>query len=219
MNLRDRVQSIVNDVHEAERIARLARKEKEQAEVDRLQALTYEDLPNFTAALLDLVGRAEPNESMDDIFTYQGNEDVYKEIEPFIDANMLHCIGDKYKEHGLDVILQRTPEIECEHGFEVKVKANLKPSVSAGSSDVTVLPDGSAFMVASAPLPKDHWLYEPRVYPDWSTQPALIDVGQRAAVITALQYAVKGATRDGQDLDFDPDALVLNALYALKGNS
>ena len=90
-------------------------------------------------------------------------------------------------------------------------------------NQVTVLPDGSAFATASGPLPKDHWLYAPRG--DWDSkrddyaetpQPILTNA-QRQAVTAAGRYAVRGATMCGTEMDFDPDALVLNLCYALCG--
>lgn len=86
------------------------------------------------------------------------------------------------------------------------------------------LPDGSAFFVGSLPLPKDHWLYAPRCQ-EWDEvrdtsadvpQPILTHA-QRDAVVAAVRYAIRGATMCGQEADFDPDALVQNAVYALCG--
>lgn len=86
------------------------------------------------------------------------------------------------------------------------------------------LPDGSGFSTMSLPLPKDHWLYAPR--PDgWDserdcspdTPHPIIDNSQRDAVIAAMRYAIRGATMCGKEMDFDPDALALNAAYALCG--
>lgn len=90
-------------------------------------------------------------------------------------------------------------------------------------NDVTVLPDGSAFAVMSLPLPKDHWLFAPRG--EWDnerddfaeTPHPILTHDQRAAVIAAARYAIRGATMCGQEMDFDPDALVLNMAYALCG--
>lgn len=73
------------------------------------------------------------------------------------------------------------------------------------------------------PLPKDHWLYAPRG--EWDStrddyaetpQPILTNA-QRQAVTAAGRYAVRGATMCGTEMDFDPDALVLNLCYALCG--
>jgi len=88
----------------------------------------------------------------------------------------------------------------------------------------TVLPDGSAFFTASLPLPKDHWLYAPRCA-EWDTERdtttdtpyPILNNSHRHAVIAAIRYAVRGATMCGQEMDFDPDALAMNAVYALCG--
>lgn len=90
--------------------------------------------------------------------------------------------------------------------------------------NATVLPDGSAFFTGSLPLPKGHWLYAPQCA-EWDserntsadTPRPILDNSQRAAVVAAIRYAVRGATMNGQELDFDPDALVQNAAYALCG--
>ena len=90
------------------------------------------------------------------------------------------------------------------------------------AGDVTVLPDGSAFAVASFPLPKDHWLYVEPEYLEGSEPPAdlpepILTHALRKQVVAAVRYAVRGATMRGMDTDFDPDALVQNAVYALCG--
>lgn len=85
------------------------------------------------------------------------------------------------------------------------------------------LPDGSGFFVGSLPLPQDHWIYAPRG--DWDAerdcyaeQPKpIMTHEQRDAVIAAIRYAVRCATMCGQEMDFDPDALVQNAVVALCG--
>lgn len=89
-------------------------------------------------------------------------------------------------------------------------------------NDVTVLPDGSAFAVGSFPLPKDHWLYAPRQYMPGHDEPVelptpVLTHADRDRVVAAIRYAVRGATMCGTDPDFDPDALVQNAVYALCG--
>lgn len=92
------------------------------------------------------------------------------------------------------------------------------------NKDCTILPDGSAFMTGSLPLPKDHWLYAPQCE-EWDskretsadTPLPILDNGQREAVIAALRYAIRAATMNGKEPDFDPDALALNAAYALCG--
>ena len=86
------------------------------------------------------------------------------------------------------------------------------------------LPDGSGFFVGSLPLPKDHWIYAPKS-DGWDSERdcpldtplPILDNSQREAVTAALRWAVRGATINGTAPDFDPDALVLNAVYALCG--
>lgn len=66
--------------------------------------------------------------------------------------------------------------------------------------DVTILPDGSALATASRPLPKDHWLYAPRV--DWDDERdefaecpyPILTHAQRDAVVAAIGGCV---TRQG----------------------
>lgn len=87
---------------------------------------------------------------------------------------------------------------------------------------VMILPDGSAFGVMSFPLPSDHWLYAPNKYRDGEDEPIdlpkpILTHVMRDAVVAAVRYAVRGATMRGQENDFDPDALVQNAVYALCG--
>ena len=96
--------------------------------------------------------------------------------------------------------------------------------VEKKEGDFNVLPDGSAFFTASFPLPKDHWLYAPQC-DKWDdvrgtradTPYPILGTIHRESVIKALRYAVRGATMCGKEMDFDPDALVLNAVYALCG--
>ena len=90
---------------------------------------------------------------------------------------------------------------------------------------VTVLPDGSAFAMLCSPLPAGHWLYAPRS--EWDSERdefaecprPILTHAQRDAVVAAVRYAVRGATMCGKEADFDPDALVQNAVYALCGPS
>lgn len=100
------------------------------------------------------------------------------------------------------------------------IEAKAAPVGERGS--ITVLPDGSAFGVMSFPLPKDHWLYAEREYEDGADQPKelpapILNHGCRGIVEAAVRYAVRGATNCGKEPDFDPDALVQNAVYALCG--
>ena len=118
------------------------------------------------------------------------------------------------------------PELE---GFIVndsvldRIVALIEREVRGDAEPVTVLPDGSAFAVMSFPLPKDHWLYAERQYRNGEYEP--IELGEpilthemRDAVVSAVRYAVRSATNCGKEVDFDPDALVQNAVYALCGS-
>ena len=95
-------------------------------------------------------------------------------------------------------------------------------AASVAANNCTILPDGSAFAVASFPLPKDHWLYAPREYDVDAEHPKelpspILTHALRAEVVSAIRYAIRGATMCGKETDFDPDALVQNAVYALCG--
>lgn len=85
-----------------------------------------------------------------------------------------------------------------------------------------VLPDGSAFATAKMPLPEDHWLYQKveDVEPAFPT-PGNRDTPSRLRVVeqvrAAAQQAIRGATLNGRDTDYDPDALVQNLIVALLG--
>lgn len=98
----------------------------------------------------------------------------------------------------------------------------LAQQAATDDSHVTVLPDGSAYGVMSFPLPEDHWLYAPREYSEGAYEPQelpqpILTHALRAQVVAAIRYAVRGATMCGTEADFDPDALVQNAVYALCG--
>jgi len=98
-----------------------------------------------------------------------------------------------------------------------------QPVEGVAFSEPTVLPDGSAFAMASFPLPKDHWLYAPRgewdnERDDFAETPLpILTNAQREAVIAAARYAIRGATMCRQETDFDPDAMALNFAYAMCG--
>ena len=89
-------------------------------------------------------------------------------------------------------------------------------------SEPAILPDGSGFGTMSFPLPKDHWIYKEREYEDGAIEPndlpaPILTHSFRRQVIAAIRYAVRSATNCGKEDDFDPDALVQNAVYALCG--
>lgn len=84
----------------------------------------------------------------------------------------------------------------------------------------TLLPDGSAFLTAEFPLPKDHWIYGNSTYPPMPMKMGTDDPNRKtmtAHITAAAQYAIKASTMNGQDNDFDPDAMVQNMIIGLLG--
>ena len=134
------------------------------------------------------------------------------------------------REHlaGLELALDRWndggPSVQfAAHLHDLIAQAKAAPTQNITAyGDVTPLPDGSAFAVVSYPLPHDHWLYAERVYAGdaiESERPAkpILTHELREKVIAAIRYAIRASTNCGKELDFDPDSLVQNAVYALCG--
>ena len=101
--------------------------------------------------------------------------------------------------------------------------------MSSEDDSFTVLPDGTAFGVVVLPLPDDHWIYGHDAPCDYGIKleepPALLrhkvsnperSELERAAQEAAM-YAVKASTRFGEEMDFDPDAMVQNFVVGLLG--
>lgn len=91
-------------------------------------------------------------------------------------------------------------------------------------SGVTKLPDGSGFATASTPLSKDHWLYaEPSSGYEAPPMPLRMGKGspKRREMTEMLRaagrYAIRAATMNGQDEDFDPDAMIQNLVVGMFG--
>ena len=86
---------------------------------------------------------------------------------------------------------------------------------------VTRLPDGSAFGTLVLPLPKDHWLTQD----GYNTPPMTMRMGTLhpqhremcERIRAATKYAVRAATMNGKEMDFDPDAMVQNMIVGLLG--
>jgi hypothetical protein len=140
------------------------------------------------------------------------------------DWSMLEAVRESLREH-----MSRIKELEAKlaqqeqiiQSYLEKDNSQQEQSVSVGEP-VTLLPDGSAFGVISFPLPDDHWIYAPNEYRDGEYEPIdlpkpILTLASRDEVVAAVRYAVRGATMRGQETDFDPDALVQNAVYALCG--
>lgn len=84
-----------------------------------------------------------------------------------------------------------------------------------------ILPDGSGGATMSMPLPKDHWLTAEHD----NTPPMPMRLGtdnplrepMAQALRAAGRYAVRCATMNGKEDDFDPDALVQNLVTGFLG--
>ena len=102
---------------------------------------------------------------------------------------------------------------------------NAGAGIGINTTGALRLPDDSGVALASIPLPKDHWIYDtnnerPEPMALLSTAELSAEHGRdvREQLRAALRYAVRGATLCGRDMDFDPDALVINAVHALMGD-
>lgn len=88
-------------------------------------------------------------------------------------------------------------------------------------TSATIFPDGHGNMTASLPLPDDHWLTKE----GYDKPPMPFRLGKDdprhaefvAAIWAAAKYAIRGATMNGKDDDFDPDALCQNMVVGLIG--
>ena len=68
------------------------------------------------------------------------------------------------------------------------------------------LPDGSGCFTMSLPLPSDHWIYAE----DTSTLFCpVVPSFWKFIIQEHIKRAIKACTRQGKDMDFDPDALVM----------
>lgn len=102
---------------------------------------------------------------------------------------------------------------------------NMIESAGGKVTDGAVFPDGHAFMTASFPLPKEHWIYKVEADGFAAAPPMPFRMGEsdprRQAfenmVRAAAEYAVKASTRNGKDEDFDPDAMVQNMVVGMLG--
>jgi len=91
------------------------------------------------------------------------------------------------------------------------------------------LPDGSGFATMSLPLPKDHWIYA--TAEGYTPPPPMpFRIGTEGAPVlnrtremwaegirAACRYAVQASTMRGQEMDFDPDAMVQNMVVGMLG--
>lgn len=89
--------------------------------------------------------------------------------------------------------------------------------------EVGRLPDGSGFATMSMPPPKNHWLLANPG--EFNVPPMPLRMGtanalrepMRQALIAAGRYALRCATMNGREMDFDPDALLQNLVVGMIG--
>lgn len=97
----------------------------------------------------------------------------------------------------------------------------LADAVGGTLEHVERLPDGSGAAVLSMPLPANHWLTQP----GHNVPPMKFRMGTgnpsrkgwEADIREAGRYAVRCATMNGTEDDFDPDALVQNLVVGMIG--
>lgn len=125
----------------------------------------------------------------------------------------------------------------------IQVVEMLAEKLGGDVEDVGILPDGSGYATVSMPLSKDHWLYKtpdalnvpPMPFRCGTDAPNLIfnapdgtPESDRVVICTtrknlqeglreAAKYALRSATMNGQEMDFDPDAVVQNLLVGFLG--
>ena len=114
------------------------------------------------------------------------------------------------------------PELLLQHLLHHVEASPASAQEGFAMSEPTILPDDSGFGTMSFPLPKDHWIYKEREYEDGAIEPndlpaPVLTHSFRRQVIAAIRYAIRSATNCGKEDDFDPDAMVQNAVYALCG--
>lgn len=84
-----------------------------------------------------------------------------------------------------------------------------------------ILPDGSGYAVISYPLPKDHWSTAPGFnVPPMPMRMGTDDPGRDIKadqIRAAARYAIRASTMNGQESDFDPDAMVQNFVVGMLG--
>jgi hypothetical protein len=120
----------------------------------------------------------------------------------------------------------------------------LADGVGGRITECAALPDGSGFAIMSMPLRTDHWIYEKGADGFCQPPPMPFRMGSRDHVVVAMfpnegfphrhtarltknqfaqrirdaaKYAVRGATMHGEEMDFDPDALLQNLIVGMLG--
>lgn len=89
--------------------------------------------------------------------------------------------------------------------------------------ELVVLPDGHGFATMSLPLPADHWLTKETEQYEAPPMPFRLGTDHPQhnewveKIRAAARYAVRAATMNGKENDFDPDALVQNMVVGMVG--
>jgi hypothetical protein len=115
---------------------------------------------------------------------------------------------------------------EAARGDELKLPADHPVSQIAAAGGGTVdhverLPDGSGAATISFPLPPNHWLTQPGYdeppmpFRRGTDDPEHQEWAEK--IRAAARYAVRGATMNGTEEGFDPDALVQNMVVGMIG--
>jgi len=94
-------------------------------------------------------------------------------------------------------------------------------------TECAALPDGSGFATMTLPLPPGHWLtapgdnVPPMPFKIGTVGDAVIGHITREqfadAIRAAGKYAVRCATMNGREIDFDPDAMLQNFVVGMLG--
>jgi hypothetical protein len=100
---------------------------------------------------------------------------------------------------------------------------DLADAIGGTIESAAMLPDGSGCATLSMPLPKDHWLTADQDGFNVPPMPFLMGEGHpdrrdfEQALRAAGRYAVRCATMNGKEEDFDPDALIQNLVVGMLG--
>lgn len=138
-----------------------------------------------------------------------------KSIRPALPTDFIQHFAEKYTtRHNYVFFKFNEPSI-------VTDLRSLASDMGGKIDDVTYLPDGSGFACLSLPLPKDHWLFQP----GYNVPPMPFRLGNehplrkiwKNALKNVGRYAVRAATSNGTEMDFDPDALVQNFIIGMIG--
>lgn len=97
----------------------------------------------------------------------------------------------------------------------------LADAIGGTIDHVERMPDGSGSAILSTPLPANHWLTQPGhdeppvPFLMGTSDPRRTDWAEK--IRAAARYAVRGATLNGTEEDFAPDAMVQNMVVGMLG--